>query len=116
VRIVGNVVTSVPGCPFWIHGTSGTLRGSVLLDSDRLQLDDGHAITDVPLHGAWFVHGFAATMGELMSAVADHREPENSAAEAAASVVLSLAARESAERGGARVELSPTPMSPGART
>lgn len=114
VRIVGSVVTSEPGCPFWIHGTAGTLRGSVLLDSDRLQLDDGHSVTDIPLHGAWFVDGFAATMGELMSAVAEDRQPENSAAEAAASVVLSLAARESAERGGARVELHPTSVATGA--
>ena len=30
-----------PGCPFWVHGTTGTLRGSVLLGSDRLELDDG---------------------------------------------------------------------------
>ena len=48
-----------PGCPFWVHGTAGTLRGSVLLGSDRLELDDGTARTPVPLHGAWFVDGFA---------------------------------------------------------
>jgi len=115
VRIVGSVVTSEPGCPFWIHGTAGTLRGSVLLDSDRLQLDDGRVLTDIALHGAWFVDGFAATMGELMCAVADGRQPENSAAEAAASVALVLAARESAGRGGTPVELPPTPLAAGAR-
>ncbi len=38
------------------------------------------------LTGAWFVDGFAATMGELMCAVAEDREPENSAADAARSV------------------------------
>lgn len=113
VRIVGSVATAEPGCPFWIHGTAGTLRGSVLLGSDRLQLDDGRGITDVALHGAWFVDGFAATMGELMCAVADGRQPENSAADAAASVALVLAARESAGLGGSPVELPSTPLAPG---
>ena len=41
LRITGSNVASEPGCPFWVHGTTGTLRGSVLLDSDRLELDDG---------------------------------------------------------------------------
>ena len=58
----------------------------------------------VPLSGAWFVDGFAAAMGELMCAVAEDRQPENSAADAALSVALVLAARESAERGGAPVD------------
>ena len=104
MRILGNVVTSdAPGCPFWIHGTTGTLRGSVLLDSDRLELDDGQRRRNVALSGAWFVDGFAAALGELMCAVAEDREPENSAADAARSVGVVLAARESAERGGAMV-------------
>jgi predicted dehydrogenase len=107
LRIAGNVVSSEPGCPFWVHGTDGTLRGSVLLDSDRLEVDDGRTRTAVPLSGAWFVDGFAAALGELMCAVAEDREPENSAADAAESVRLVLAARESAERGGAPVEVGP---------
>jgi predicted dehydrogenase len=104
LRIAGNVVASEPGCPFWVHGTTGTLRGSVLFDSDRLELDDGTRRTPVPLSGAWFVDGFAAAMGELMCAVAEARQPENSATDAARSVVLVLAARESASRGGAPVD------------
>jgi predicted dehydrogenase len=106
LRITGSNVASQPGCPFWVHGTTGTLRGSVLLDSDRLELDDSSTRTAVPLTGAWFVDGFAATMGELMCAVAEDREPENSAADAAGSVALVLAARESAERGGAPVKVA----------
>lgn len=107
LRIAGDAVSSGqpgPGVPFWVHGTSGTLRGSVLLGSDRLELDDGTTRTPVRLTGAWFVDGFAAAMGELMSAVAEDREPENSAADAAGSVRLVLAARESAERAGAPVD------------
>ena len=103
LRITGSNVTSEPGCPFWVHGTTGTLRGSVLLDSDRLEVDDGTSRTEVPLSGAWFVDGFAAAMGELMCAVAEDREPENSAADAARSVALVLAARDSADAGGAPV-------------
>ena len=107
LRIAGNVVSANPGCPFWVHGTGGTLRGSVLADSDRLEVDDGRLRTAVRLRGAWFVDGFAATLGELMCAVAEGREPENSAADAAESVRLVLAARESAERRGAAVEVCP---------
>ena len=104
LRIAGSVVSSEPGCPFWVHGTTGTLRGSVLIGSDRLELDDGTRRTPLPLSGAWFVDGFAAAMGELMCAVAEDREPENSAADAASSVVLVLAAAASAERGGVPID------------
>jgi predicted dehydrogenase len=105
LRIAGNVVTSQPGCPFWVHGTTGTLRGSVLLGSDRLSIDDGTSSTEVPLTGAWFVDGFAAALGELMCAVEERRQPENCAADAALSVEVVLAARRSAELGGTPVTL-----------
>ena len=103
IRIAGNATATEPGCPFWIHGTRGTLRGSVLLDSDRLTMDDGTTVRTVPLSGAWFVDGFAATMAELMSAVDEDRQPENSARDALESVRLMLAAAESAAAGGAPV-------------
>jgi predicted dehydrogenase len=106
IRIAGSAISSTPGCPFWVHGTRGTLRGSVLLESDRLQVDDGAQVTDIPLTGAWFVDGFAGAMGELMCAVAEDRQPENSAADAAESVRLGLAARDSADRGGVPVSIS----------
>ena len=105
LRIVGDVVASTPGCPFWIHGTEGTLRGSVLMGSDALVLDRGGSETTLPLSGAWFVDGFAGAMGELMTAVAEGREPENSAADAAGSVRLMLAARESADDQGRPVQV-----------
>lgn len=100
LRIVGDVVASEPSCPFWLHGTDATLRGSVLLGSDRLSLDRGDGVVDLPLSGAWFVDGFAATLGELMCAVAEDRRPENSAVDAARSVALVLAAARSADAGG----------------
>lgn len=106
LRIVGDVVASSPGCPFWIHGTEGTLRGSVLMGSDALVLDRDRGQERLPLTGAWFVDGFAGAMGELMSAVAEGREPENSAADAAESVRLMLAARDSASDEGRPVRLA----------
>ena len=105
LRIAGHVVSSAPGVPFWVHGTTGTLRGSVLLDSDRLELDTGDGPRSIALSGTWFVDAFAATLGELMSAVEQGREPENSAADAARSAAVALAARHSAEHGGVVVPL-----------
>jgi len=105
LRIVGDARATQPSCPFWIHGTEGTLRGSVLTGSDRLSLDRGGQTVDHPLHGQWFVDGFAGTMAELMLAIAEDREPENSAAHAAVSVQIMLAARESTRRGGDPVAL-----------
>jgi predicted dehydrogenase len=105
LRIAGHVRTADPSCPFWIHGTEGTLRGSVLTGSDRLSIDRDGTTTDLPLQGQWFVDGFAGTMGELMTAVAEGREPENSAAHAAVSVEIMLAARESARRDGEPIAL-----------
>ena len=100
MRVVGDVRTTQPSCPFWVHGTEGTIRGSVLLGSDRLSLErDGDPI-ELPLSGQWFVDGFAGTMGELMCAVAEDREPECSAADAAGSVRAMIAARDSAAGGG----------------
>jgi predicted dehydrogenase len=107
LRIPGSGVSSRPGCPFWIHGTEATLRGSVLLDSDRLALDRGDGEVALPLSGAWFVDGFAGAMGELLCAVAEDREPENSAASGAGSVRVMLAALESASEGGSPVAVAP---------
>lgn len=103
IRIVGDARTHSGGCPFWIHGTEGTLRGSLLLGSDHLTLDrDGDSIR-FPLTGQWFTDGFAGAMGELQSAIDERREPENSAAHVVATVRTTLAAVESAAHGGAPV-------------
>jgi len=103
IRVVGDVHASEPGCPFWIHGTEGTIRGSVLGGSDTVQLDRGEGAMTYPLDGQWFVDGFAGAMGELMCAIAEDREPENSARDNVATLRLVEAARESAEQTGASV-------------
>jgi len=100
LRVVGDVRASRPGCPFWVHGTEGTIRGSVLAGSDFVELDRDGASTRYALVGEWFVDGFAGAMGELMCAVVEGREPSHSAAHNVASLRLMLAARDSAEQDG----------------
>jgi predicted dehydrogenase len=104
VRVVGDVRTATAGCPFWVHGTTGTIRGS-LLGRDFVELDADGKTRQLPLTGAWFVDGFAGAMGELMCAVVEDREPFNSARHNLATVHLVLAARASAQAGGAVQQL-----------
>ncbi|MBA3989628.1 MAG: Gfo/Idh/MocA family oxidoreductase [Propionibacteriales bacterium] len=106
VRIAGDVNTRRPACPFWIHGTEGTIRGSILVGSDFLDLERDGVSTRYTLDGEWFVDGFAGAMGELMCAVVENREPYHSAAHNASSLRLMLAARESAEQHGAAVPMN----------
>lgn len=105
VRVVGDARARRPGCPFWIHGTEGTIRGSVLGGSDHLELERGDVTTRYALEGQWFVDGFAGAMGELMCAVAENREPFNSAADNVATLRIVLAALDSVQHGGHRVEM-----------
>ncbi|WP_158374576.1 Gfo/Idh/MocA family protein [Cellulosimicrobium cellulans] len=92
IRVVGDARARGGGCPFWVHGTRGTIRGSILLGSDRVELESGGTTTSYALDGQWFVDGFAGTMGELQRAVAEDREPENGVGHVAASVRLGTAA------------------------
>ena len=103
IRIVGSARTRTGGCPFWIHGTEGTIRGSVLLGSDAVELERDGTVTRYALDGQWFTDGFAGAMGELLSAVAKDREPENSAEHVLATVRIGLAAVASASAGGTPV-------------
>jgi predicted dehydrogenase len=105
LRVVGDVSTRRPTCPFWIHGAEGTVRGSVLGGSDFVELERRGVSTRYALEGEWFVDGFAGAMGELMCAVVEGREPYHSAAHNVASLRLMLAGRDSVERGGAAVSL-----------
>ncbi|HET6626534.1 MAG TPA: Gfo/Idh/MocA family oxidoreductase [Nocardioidaceae bacterium] len=107
VRVVGNVATGTPSCPFWIHGTEGTVRGS-LLGKDFVHLERDGRTTRYPLEGRWFVDGFAGAMGELMSAVVEEREPENSARNNLATLRLVDVARSSAEDHGRALALDQT--------
>jgi predicted dehydrogenase len=105
IRSTGGAVAAVPGCRFWIHGSEGTIRGSILLGSDRVELERDGATTAFPFDGVWYNDGFAGAMGELVTAIAEEREPYNSARHNLLSLELTLAACRSAEQGGAPVSL-----------
>lgn len=105
IHIPGNVPTSSGSCPFWIHGTEGSIRGSVLLRSDYLELERGDQRSRIALQGEWFVDGFAGAMGELMLAIAEGREAYNSAEHNLASLHIADAALRSARRDGTAVDL-----------
>lgn len=101
IRVVGNASTEAGGCPFWIHGTAGTLRGSILRGSDALTLERDGGTQTFALDGEWFTDGFAGAMGELLTAVAEGREPENSVAHVIPTARIGWEAVASAEAGGA---------------
>ena len=105
IRSVGNARTERPACPFWVHGTEGTIRGSVLLDSDFLELERNGLVSSYALEGAWYPDGFAGALAELMSAVVENREPFNSARHNLLSLQMTLAACKSAEEGARAVSL-----------
>lgn len=94
------------GHPFWIHGTEGTIRGSV--DSKRgdyVELEKDGVRSQYELEGNWFPDGFAGAMGELLSAVAEDREPYNSARHHLLTLEATLAACRSADQSGAGVDV-----------
>ncbi len=99
IRVVGDARTRSGGCPFWVHGTRGTIRGSILLGSDRVALEADGTTTSYALDGQWFVDGFAGAMGELQLAVTEGREPENGVAHVAGSVRLGAAALDAVTSG-----------------
>jgi predicted dehydrogenase len=109
VRSVGEGRTERPSCPFWIHGTEGTIRGSVLLGSDFVELERHGVSTRYMLEGAWYPDGFAGTLGELVTAIAENREPFNSARHNLLSLQMTLGACRSAEEGARAVSLDEIP-------
>lgn len=82
-----------------IVGTKGTLRsrGPGLNDQPEMEvyLKEGHV--KVPLEGSWFESGFKGTMGELLCAIEENREPIHSAENNLKSLELCFAALESAD-------------------
>lgn len=83
-----------------VTGAMGTCRSSgPVCANDRVTLttEAGRAI--IPLEGQWFPDGFAGTMGELLCAIEENREPENSARNNLKSLELCFAAVASADSG-----------------
>lgn len=103
IRGVGCSETAGPSKPFWIHGTEGVIRGKVMgsaptREPDELELERGGRRSRLELEGSWNREGFAGTMGELLTAIAEDREPYNSARHNLQSLELTLAACRSAEQ------------------
>src|SRR4051812_1433822 len=70
-------------------------------EHQRVEMTTAEGLARPRLKGAWFPDGFHGTMAELLSAIAENREPTNSARNNLASLALCYAAVASAERGEA---------------
>ncbi len=83
-----------------IVGTHGTIssRGPDL-GAQSVELHTEGGVARPALKGTWFNDGFAGTMGELLSAIEDDREPMNSARGNLASLRLCLGAVRSSRTG-----------------
>ena len=108
---------ALPGRPSWMSfnahcklgeedvttvvGTKGTLRsrGPGLNDQPMMEvhLEEGSVIA--PLKGSWFESGFQGTMGELLCAIEDGREPSHGAKDNLRSLELCFASLKSADSG-----------------
>jgi predicted dehydrogenase len=83
-----------------VVGSEGAIRSSGPTTEDqRVELTTTAGIAKPRLRGAWFPDGFHGTMAELLSAIAEKREPSNSARNNLPSLALCFAAVASAERG-----------------
>jgi predicted dehydrogenase len=109
IRSIGDARTNCPSCPFWVHGTEGTIRGSVLVGSEFVELEREGIVSRFAFEGAWYPEGFAGTFGELACAIAEEREPFNSARHNLLSLAITLAACRSAEEGSRLVSLEELP-------
>ncbi|MCA9859113.1 MAG: Gfo/Idh/MocA family oxidoreductase [Thermomicrobiales bacterium] len=99
IRATGGEPGEPEGHPFFINGTEGKIWGSAL-GREFVELYRGDEHLTYELEGAWFPDGFGGTMGELLSAIAEDREPSNSARHNLGSLQLTLAAVASAEQNG----------------
>jgi predicted dehydrogenase len=83
-----------------VSGQSGTLRAfGPSLNDQTVQLWTGQGTATAQLEGCWFENGFQGTMGELLCAIAENREPSHSARDNLRSLELCFAAVASADRG-----------------
>ena len=104
IRGIGCSETGSKGHPFFIHGTEGTIRGSVL-GQDRIEIERNGQFTSFKLEGEWFPDGFGGTMGELLCSLEQGKEPYNSASHNLLSLEMTLAACRSADMDGQLVSL-----------
>jgi predicted dehydrogenase len=80
-------------------GSQGTIRSEgPNTEQQRVELVTAAGVSRPRLRGSWFPDGFHGTMAELISAIAENREPSHSARNNLASLALCFAAVASAER------------------
>lgn len=83
-----------------ICGTEGTYRASgITCGCDDITLFREEGASRVTLDGGWFQQGFEGSMGELLCAIEEDREPENSARANLHSLAVCFAALQSADTG-----------------
>lgn len=83
-----------------ITGTLGTLHTvGDICGISSVEIDTADGIATAQLDGSWFPDGFRGCMGELLCAIEEDRESENSAADNLKSLTLVLAAMKSADEG-----------------
>jgi predicted dehydrogenase len=82
-----------------VTGTKGTFRSSgPVCDNDHITLTTEAGEAEVKLEGKWFNDGFAGTMGELLCAIEEDRDPANAASHNLKSLELCFAAVASADK------------------
>lgn len=83
-----------------IIGRKGTIRSfGPDLNEQKVVLHTSDGVASPELEGAWFPDGFHGAMAELLCAIDEQREPENSGRNNLDSLSLCFAAIESAKRG-----------------
>ena len=86
----------------YVGGTQGSVHCTGPdIDRQTLKLSTSDGSVTPNLEGCWFPSGFHGTMAELLSAIEDGREPENSARGNLRGLALCFAAIASANDGGA---------------
>ena len=109
IRGVGDARTRAAVCPFWVHGTEGTIRGSVLVGAEFVELERDGITTRFALEGAGIPKGSPARLRSSRRAIAEDREPFNSARHNLLSLAITLAACRSAEEDSRLVSLDELP-------
>lgn len=79
-----------------VIGRNGTIKSfGVDLNAQEVNLYTSEGLSIAPLKGTWFPDGFHGTMAELLCAIEENREPDNSGRDNLASLALCFAAMES---------------------
>lgn len=83
-----------------VIGSGGTIQGAGdICGIKSLSVTTAAGAARAELSGAWFPDGFRGTMGELLCAIEENREPENGAAANLNSLAVCFAAMKSADEG-----------------